>query len=220
VTLGAFTATYLPWFVEGARMNGVASIPAFFFSGLREMIRYHSGRHGIGFHTDPVQWFAFQRLHVWHTQATPDGQIATMTDIGNPILWWTSAALLVLGLSQLANVHLRGRRAPAVVLWGADSTHFLLLSLITFSMWAPFFFLSRREYQYYMLEAIPFLALCLASFLAVWSRQRIGRWISLGLGLVLVAAFLAYLPFSLALPVPDGYAKALLPQGFFEAPWK
>jgi dolichyl-phosphate-mannose--protein O-mannosyl transferase len=106
--------------------------------------------------------------------------------LGNPVFWWGFLALLPLQAYTLA----RNRRWQDAVGIGGY-----------LALWAPWLFLGRTKYIYYMVPCVPFMALsCVSAIRGVpgpWAK-----WVGIGFGTACTVAGLAFLPMWIDLPLP------------------
>jgi dolichyl-phosphate-mannose--protein O-mannosyl transferase len=131
-------------------------------------------------HAPPWLWFSPMRPVIYHSQF--DGSAyRIIASIGNPCAWWT--ALLALGYLALTLLRGRGPRpAAAFILAGFAATY------------GPWLLLTgnRQPFQFYLLPAIPFMELALASTVVAVAGRRAARvlipvWALLTLGFFISA---------------------------------
>ena len=139
------------------------------------------------------EWWTWPWLYrpTWYHFEQAEGTIHGIVAIGNPALWWVSVPVSAWALVS-------GLRARDFARTFAGAGFFAL-----YVPWG----LSPRtlNYNHYLFEAIPYACLSLGLLLdRYWDDERL-RWLARAyLGLV-VALFLFFCPFLMALPVPQGW---------------
>ncbi|MEK0307189.1 dolichyl-phosphate-mannose--protein mannosyltransferase [Bifidobacterium favimelis] len=187
--------------------QGVVWLP----DGLRSFVEYH--RQMWRFHTtlhsphpymaNPLTWplqvrptsFYWEKLpgHPGLCSLAPASQcVASVTSLGNPLIWWLGTVCLV--LSVLVALMNHGDWKVWAVLAG-----FL-------GGWLPWtFYLNRTTFTFYAVVILPWMVLAIC-YMADWLRRNTSRtsyrcWCTATLGLIsLVSLF--FLPIWTALPVP------------------
>ena len=131
----------------------------------------------------PIQYFADAR----------GSSVSEIVALGNPVLWWG----FLLSLPVAAFTALRRPRWQEAVAFGGYVAMFL-----------PWLLVSRSQFIFYMLPAVPFMCLCLAATL----RRLPGGW-SRGVGMAFAAATivvgLAYAPVWTGVWIPRTWADGL-----------
>ena len=119
--------------------------------------------------------------------------VSLILALGNPVLWWG----FLLSLPVAAFTALRRPRWQEAVAFGGYAAMFL-----------PWFVVSRSQFIFYMLPAVPFMCLCVTATL----RGLPGAW-SRGVGIAFAAATvvvgLAFAPVWTGIWVPRGWTDAL-----------
>ena len=116
----------------------------------------------------PIQYFALVRGE----------QASRIVALGNPILWWGFLGLLPIALYTV----LRHPRWEDVIALGGYS-----------AMYLPWLLVSRTQFIYYMLPAVPFMCLCVPTLLRRLP-ERIGRAAGIAFAAGAAVAAAAYLP--------------------------
>ena len=107
--------------------------------------------------SDPWTWPIL--LHpIQYTSLTRGTSTSRIVALGNPALWWGFIVLLPLALVQIV----RRRAWQDAVAFGGYAAMFL-----------PWFFVGRSQFIFYMLPAVPFMALGVAATL----RRFPARWV-------------------------------------------
>ena len=131
----------------------------------------------------PIRYFA-------STAGTTTSRIVAL---GNPALWWGFLALLPWGL--LSRVRQRAWR-DAVCVGGFAA------------MYLPWLFISRTQFIFYMTPAVPFMCLCVVS----WLRSlpdRAYQPAAVAFAAVVVVAGIAFMPAWTGWPFPAQWSEAL-----------
>jgi dolichyl-phosphate-mannose--protein O-mannosyl transferase len=207
--LVVYVAASLPYFAAG---HG----PADWLRLQEHMASFGWGVQGDrSFASRPLTW-PFDAYPIWYKWSIgPDGASGLLA-IGNFLLWWAGiAAWSVLGLLAILRRDWRLGMAPALVA----------------ALYLPWLLTTRQTYIYYMVPAIPFLAIVVATGLArlvddPWApapgavvgavdlgagehrSRRLAAW-AFCLASVIVGAL--YVPFVIGFPVPFDYYSFLTP---------
>jgi dolichyl-phosphate-mannose-protein mannosyltransferase len=144
----------------------VAGYAGYFLSGhsfadwlhlQRYMLGFNWGVRGtVSFASRPLTWL-FDVSPIWYRFS--EGNVGTtgLIGIGNPLLWWASAAaLVVLGVQAIARRDLRLGLAP----------------LLVAMLYLPWLLTSRQAYIFYMTPVVPFMAILVASGLSRLAGRR------------------------------------------------
>jgi dolichyl-phosphate-mannose-protein mannosyltransferase len=177
--------------------------PASVWNGIwqhqRAMLDFHTELGGDHpYQSPPWSWPLLQRpVAYWFGDG--GGAYREILAMGNPVAWWA-------GLVALAALVVTWARAgwdwwrPEPVILGAAGATFL-----------PWLVLSgdrSQTFLWYFLPTLPFLYLALGFFAAwAWSSARITVRAAAGvIGILVIAAFVFWLPIATALPLdPDGW---------------
>jgi dolichyl-phosphate-mannose-protein mannosyltransferase len=122
-----------------------------------------------------------------------DGSSSVVIALGNPALWWGFLLLLPVALGQVVR---RPTWQDAVVFGGYAA------------MFLPWFLIGRTQFIWYMLPAVPFMCLGVASTL----RQlpsKIARVLAFGFGGATALVALAFIPVWTAWWIPNGWLERL-----------
>lgn len=174
-----------------------------------ELVQYH--RDLVATHpyrSSPAGWPVLARPVLQYRETCTDGgvgreqpcvveqgQEAVIVGLGNPALWWAAlAAYPVLAWRALR----RRDPAAAVVL----STLLLL--------WLPWFAAGKPGYLFYVVPAVPFIALTLSVALAGLRRPRLVTSVAALLAVLAVSALAWFYPVLTGVPLPEGEVTARL----------
>ncbi len=175
----------------------------------RTLLAFHY-RLSAGGHPACSAWFTWPLLikPISYWYETANGLAYTVSNLGNPVLWWlSSAAMPLLLLDQVLGCKkdLSGPRS------GADNLKaYLLISYL--ANWLPWLLVRRCTFIYLYMPAAVFGFMVLAWLLSEWlqaapqaSFSRVNTirvntigWVMLG---AIALAFLFWLPLSLGLPL-------------------
>jgi dolichyl-phosphate-mannose-protein mannosyltransferase len=228
----------LVYYVEyaiGQRLTGLPASPAGVASATLAMLKHHAAltqmTHPLTSHW--YTWFLPLRPITLRFDVVEDGLVRTMTTLGNPLLWW-STALVVLwtlvgllksatttlyGLTKARNAAARGtdelpgsidlRNLPATGAWAP-----LLLVAFFLGFLSPWVLTGRDSYIYHYLPCYSFGLILLAGAVARLFRRAPRATLSAVLLVALVSVF--YAPVWAQLPLSeDAYAWRL-----FVAAWR
>jgi len=141
------------------------------------------------------RWFTWPLLikPIAYWYKTSGTQAYTVNNLGNPALWWTSSASVVLlGIDQLSVGAMKNHQN--------DITGYLLIGYL--ANWLPWIVVSRCTYNYLHMPAAVFGFMLLAWVLSGWMRMSSSVF-SRRFGFVALSAialaFLFWLPLSLGL---------------------
>ena len=159
-----------------------------------------------GYQANPLGWLFLVRPTSMYWQGLPDGNVMTILDIPNPLIWWASTAALLF-LAGLVVVRLVRRQRVA--------TEALILAGMAAGYLPWLLYLSRTVFFFYSIAFEPFLILGLVAVLGMLlgtaadpeSRRVAGlRTVGIFLGLCLAISAFFY-PIWTAMPVPDWFFR-------------
>ena len=113
--------------------------------------------------------------------------------LGNPALWWGFLALLPFGLWGIVR---RPTWQDAVTFGGYAA------------MFLPWFAIGRSQFLWYMLPAVPFMCLCVASTLRRLP-PRASRWSASAFVLAVILAAVVFAPVWTGWRVPSSWVEGL-----------
>ena len=161
-----------------------------------DLIRYHRGLEATHpYRSDPLGWAWMERPVLVYAESctseqqeagdceVPRGTVARITLIGNPALWWPALV------------------AYPVLLWravvrrdGVAAT--ILVPLVL--LWLPWLAAGKAGYFFYLVPAVPFIALGLVRAVQVGPRPRL---VAGALAVLAVASFAFFAPIWLGIPL-------------------
>lgn len=156
--------------------------------------QFHS--HLKGNHEFASRWYTwlylFQPITYWQAKHA-NGDVAYVLALGNPIIWWSAiGGLIYSGYYFIKN-----------------KAKFLALPLISFlGYFLGWSIISREQFIYYILPALPFYFMLLAFTLTKLYKNH--RKIVIGWIVVVIVTFLFFYPMYVARPIPFFYYKLTL----------
>lgn len=206
-----FLFAHLPFIVDWGRRFGWMTVPGWLWTAWVDAESRHVGVGGraFGINWAPLGWFDSPEPLRAYRRIAPNGDVAVIFDVGNPIIWWLGLAVLIGGLF----IVVAGRVSERPFSWtGAMNWNGFLVASAGFVLqWAPYLFMARRLFAYYMIGVAPYLALLAAAALAPGLGLRKGRILVTAFLLLAAGAFMLRLPFVEALWVSPEYMRALIP---------
>jgi dolichyl-phosphate-mannose--protein O-mannosyl transferase len=139
-----------------------------------------------GYQANPLTWLFLIRPTSMYYESFPDGSVATILDIANPLIWWAGTAAIGFCLYRVISGLIKRRRVwvEAFILTGVAAGYLPWM-----------FYLNRTVFQFYTIVFEPYLILALTAAIAfllgsrndLESRRVAGlRTVALFLGLCLV----------------------------------
>ncbi len=197
VPLAIYIASYLPIQLgsgEGFSLSGI-------WQAQLSMFRYHSQLTAT--HPFESRWYTWPLIlrPVWYYMGTllPEGTVASIAVLGNPIVWWGGLAGLLWTALRLP------RTGP-----GQRFSRWFVLLLYLIQL-LPWVFVSRATFLYHYFPAMPFALLGLGGALDLFRDRcpRAAGRLTLLLCGGAAALFVLFFPALSGLPVPAGYAALL-----------
>jgi dolichyl-phosphate-mannose--protein O-mannosyl transferase len=178
--VGIYVLSYLPWMRQGHELSELLPLQ-------KAIWRYHADLRAT--HPYFSKWYTWPWLYrpTWYHFKQTGETIRGIVAIGNPALWWAAVPVTLWALVTGA------RERDARRLFSGLGFCFLYL---------PWGLAPRTlNYSHYLFEAIPYACLSLGTLLDRAWPGKWGPYARLYVGVV-VALFLFFLPFLVALPVP------------------
>jgi len=125
--------------------------------------------------------------------AVPPGTRAEILGLGNPALWWP--ALLAVPLLGWRAVGCRDVNAAAVL-------------VVLGSLWLPWLATGQSGFLFYLVPAVPFLALTLAMAVGGLRRRRLRAQVAVVSGVLAVVLFTFFHPVLTGSPLSPGEQSA------------
>ena len=171
---------------------------------------YHVGETSPhAYQSSPLSWLFLVRPTSMYFQGFSNGDVETILDIANPLIWWASTAA---AFFLVARVVLRLRRREPV------ATEALILTGLAAGYLPWLLYLHRTVFGFYTIAFEPYLILALTAALGTLlgtaadpeSRRRAGiRSVGVFLGVCVVLSVF-FLPIWTAMPVPDWFFRSHL----------
>ena len=196
IPLLLYVGSYLPLILSGS-MQWSDLLPA-----QLSMFRYHSNLTAT--HPFSSSWYSWPLMlrPIWYYMGSflPTGWVASIAAFGNPVVWWGGLAGILLALIALLRQG-AARRFSA-----------LFLVLLYAAVYLPWAGISRVCFIYHYFTAMPFalLGLGLAVCRLADRRPVAARRLCLLLLAAAAGLFVFFFPALSGLPVPTGWAAALL----------
>lgn len=191
IPASVYLLSYVPWMEQGHSVMEVVRAQ-------RDIWYYHSHLNATHHYFSPWWTWPWLVRPTWYFWWSDPAWVRGIVAIGNPAIWWCAVPATLWALvSGVAG------RDPRRVFAGAGFT-------LLYLPWG----LSPRtlNFSHYLFEAIPYACLALGALL---DRSWDGRDFYLARGYVVLvgALFILFLPFLLALPVPQALWGFRLPGG-------
>lgn len=190
-----YIASYIPYMlcVEHYDLEGIWGVQKFMFS-------YHSGLTAT--HTYQSPWWQWPLIirPMWYyvSYFVKEGNIATLSAMGNPAVWWVCAVCVGVAAVKL----IRGRLKPSGM-WFV-----LIVGLL--SNYLPWVLVPRCTFIYHYFASVPFIILIGVALLKnreeLDARWKPVKWIWLG---VAVALFIAFYPIITGTECSKAYVRAM-----------
>jgi dolichyl-phosphate-mannose-protein mannosyltransferase len=158
-----------------------------------ELVRYHQDLEAThSYRSSPAGWPVLARPVLQYREGCPEreqdrdrpcvvepGERALILGVGNPVVWWTA----LLAYPLLAWQALRHRRPEA----GA-------VLVVLLALWLPWFLSGKPGYLFYLVPAVPFLALAVPVALAGLRPRRAVPVVAAAVAGLAMAAFAFFYP--------------------------
>ena len=159
------------------------------------MYGYHSNLDAT--HPFSSSWYEWPIMAkpVWlYTGSTIDGLRMTITDIGNPAIWWTG----ILGFIYLVINAIKKKDNNSI---------FLLIFIL--STFIPYVFIGRLMFMYHYFIVLPFIMLGIVSLIK-WITEKIKNDKAYYAYIVLIIiTFMIFYPITSGMPVSNDYIESL-----------
>ena len=167
------------------------------------MYDYHAGLDAT--HPFSSVWYEWPIMAnpVWlYSGGTSTGQVMTISDIGNPAIWWTG----ILAFVYLIIDTIKKRNI--------DYIYLAIFILVTF---VPYVFIGRLMFMYHFFITLPFVMLAIVAFIKWLTEKTKNDKIYYGYIALIIIMFMIFYPVVSAVPISREYVDSLrwLPRWFF-----
>jgi dolichyl-phosphate-mannose-protein mannosyltransferase len=159
-----------------------------------------------GYQSNPLTWLFLVRPTSMYWQSLPDGNVQTILDIPNPLIWWAGTAAIFF---LVVRVVLRLRRREPV------AAEALILTGLAAGYLPWLLYLHRTVFSFYTIAFEPYLVLALTAALGVLlgtaadpsPRRETGFRVVGGFLAACIVVSLFFLPIWTAMSVPDWFFR-------------
>ena len=159
------------------------------------MYEYHANL--VATHPFSSVWYEWPIMArpVWlYSGINSKGLYMTITDIGNPAIWWTG----ILAVVYLVINFFKKKD---------DTSKFLLIFII--STFVPYVFVGRLMFMYHYFITLPFVMLGIVAFIKWINEKTKNNMIYYGYIALVIIVFMVFYPVISALPVSSDYVHSL-----------
>jgi dolichyl-phosphate-mannose--protein O-mannosyl transferase len=131
---------------------------------------------------------------------------STISAFGNPAVWWTgfAAILLLAGITIFkAATELKKRQMPVLEISAA------FLAAVYFAQWLPYAFISRGLFIYHYYVSVPIICLASAYFISKYWKYKWMKLATLALFITVIALFVLFYPVISGTPVSTTTSESL-----------
>lgn len=160
-----------------------------------DMFKFHSTLDAT--HPFSSLWYTWPIMlkPVWfYVSEVSDTTVSTITNIGNPAIWWFGVISLIYVLIK------------TVVKRKKEDIFIIVMYL---AVWLPYVFIGRVMFMYHYFMALPFVMLAITDFIKFLYEKYNKKWIICGYLLIVFATFWIFYPVSSGIPVPYSYVNSL-----------
>ncbi len=183
-----YLSTYIPWALMGHGLGDIYDLQL-------RMYNYHSQLQAT--HPFSSAWWSWPLIFkpLWlYFQALPNDVVSTITEMGNPVIWWVGFPIIFFALWKGI-----GKREPS----------YLFIGVLFLFQWIPYVFISRILFIYHFYPDVPVIVVALAAVLGEsWSKPRERKYVIIFLAAA-TAVFIIFFPVISGLPVPIWYTQHL-----------
>lgn len=174
-----YFSVYIPDMLAGRSFLDVVNLQGY-------MYQFHSTLTATHPFSSPWWSWPFISKPIWlYVSYLPEGIKSTIVLLGNPAVWWTGFACLLLA-TVLAVV----KRNFAC----------MFIAVIFFFQWLPYAFISRAVFLYHFYVCVPFLCLATAYFISAYWRFRWMKAAAIVYFALVVLLFILFYPVISGLP--------------------
>lgn len=159
------------------------------------MYGYHSNL--VATHPFSSVWYEWPIMAnpVWlYTGNTLNGLKMTISDIGNPAIWWVG----IIGALYLVIDSIKNKNKNSI---------FILVFIL--STFIPYIFIGRLMFMYHYFITLPFIMLGIVSFIKWITEKTKNNRIYYGYIILIVITFFVFYPIVSGMPISDDYVESL-----------
>ena len=161
----------------------------------QDMFSFHSTLDANHPFSSPWYTWPIMLKPVWfYVAEIGENLTSTISNIGNPAIWWFSVIALVFLFVQ-------------TILKKNKENIFILIMYL--SVWVPYIFIGRVMFLYHYFMALPFVLLAVTSFLKWIYEKTNKKWIIWSYLIVVFIMFWIFYPVSSGIPVSKEYVNSL-----------
>ena len=200
-------ATYAPYWIRWTQMGGVLfAVKEFFFVQISAFTWDFAADATHPYSSPPSTWLVISKPVYYYTFDYADGDVGKMWSIGNPFLWWTAAAALVVVPLKIMWRFLRDygwhylrfefvERLVYYPFWIRRDLAFMITGLMFLFAYLPWFMIQRITFLFYMTFAVPIFALIAGGLLGEqWDRGGLNRLLTILYVVLAAGVFLLFFP--------------------------
>jgi len=199
IPLVIYLLSYIPYFLvtEGKAYESLKDI----WGNQKSMLTYHGETVAANNHPFASRWYSWivdeRPVLFFSYQNAEQGTIATLSTMGNPLIWWTGLiASIWLAIGAIRGKYRNGQLA--------------FLAIAALSQLLPWVFIRRELYIYHYFATVPFLILLLVFWLKYLERKyKYGKQFGVVFVVACVAMFALFYPVITGVPADADYINAL-----------
>ena len=182
------------------------------------MYNYHSAS-GLGadhaFASPWYEWPLSVKPIYFYAGGVENGTASSILSFGNPAVWWTGlAALILTALTALRQwiPHGKSPGAEGEIPPAAPGDPRPMMLLISFAaQFLPWLLVPRGTYIYHYFPSVPFIILCAVTMLFYWSRvkPKAARRVTVALCALAAALFVVFFPYLSGVRVSTAWLQAM-----------
>lgn len=192
-----YLISYLPFFLSGHNFDQ-------FFQLQQQMWWYHTNLKATHDYSSPWWSWPLNLYPVWYFVDYQKNNVANIFTSGNPILFWTGSAAVVL---------------TAIEAIRKKSVNLLLVIAGSLTFWLPWALSPRIMFLYHFSPSVPFLSLALGYQINHLLKDAQAKKLALVLLLLIVLSFILIFPFLTGLPLPRKFIELFFITNFAKNPF-
>ncbi len=159
------------------------------------MYDYHSNLSATHPFSSPWYKWPIMAKPVWlYTGTTSYGLHMTISDIGNPVIWWTGVISFVyLVISSIKK---------------KDKNNIFLVIFIL-STFVPYIFVGRLMFMYHYFITLPFIMLGIVSFIKWITEKTKNNKVYIVYVILIIVTFMVFYPIVSGIPISSDYINSL-----------